>query len=297
VDDTTGIFGNSDQWKTGLVSIDKRDDMFYWFFESRQESAKTDPVVMWLTGGPGCASEVALFYENGPYQFNEDSTVKSNPYSWNEISNLIFVDQPIGTGFSNGSALNDARSEEDVAEDMAIFLKGFVEQNPEYNGRDFYITGESYAGHYVPAIAYHLTAVATDVPLNLKGIAIGNGLTDPFAQYPAYAEFSYENDLVGETTYEAMKLGLKACQGLIYESQHDHEGLKAQVVTLEFCSLISELPALGNPVNPRFNVYDIREPCDAPPLCYDFSQSDEFLNRSDVQEVLGVSGRKWIECD
>lgn len=94
-----------------------------------------------------------------------------------------------------------------------------------------------------------------------------------------------------------MKLGLKACQGLIYESQHDHDGLKAQVVTLEFCSLISELPALGNPVNPRFNVYDIREPCDAPPLCYDFSQSDEFLNRADVQEVLGVSGRKWIECD
>jgi len=296
-DDTTGIFGESDQWRTGLVSIDKRDDMFYWFFESRQESAKTDPVVMWLTGGPGCASEVALFYENGPYQFAEDSSVKSNPYSWNEISNLLFVDQPIGTGFSNGSALNDARSEEDVAEDMAIFLKGFVEQNPEFDGRDFYITGESYAGHYVPAIAYHLTAVATDVPLNLKGIAIGNGLTDPFAQYPAYAEFSYENDLVGETTYEAMKLGLKACQGLIYESQHDHDGLKAQVVTLEYCSLISELPALGNPVNPRFNVYDIREPCGTPPLCYDFSQSDEFLNRADVQEVLGVSGRKWIECD
>lgn len=193
--------------------------------------------------------------------------------------------------------MNDARSEEDVAEDMAIFLKGFVEQNPEFSGRDFYITGESYAGHYVPAIAYHLETVATDVPLNLKGIAIGNGLTDPFAQYPAYAEFSYENDLVGKKTYEAMKLGLKACQGLIYESQHDHDGLKAQVVTLEFCSLISELPALGNPVNPRFNVYDIREPCDAPPLCYDFSQSDEFLNRSDVQEVLGVSGRKWIECD
>ena len=66
---------------------------------------------MWLTGGPGCASEVALFYENGPYAFSADGTLESNPYSWNEISNLLFVDQPIGTGFSKGSALTDVRSE------------------------------------------------------------------------------------------------------------------------------------------------------------------------------------------
>lgn len=92
VDDTTGIFGESEQWKSGLVSIDKIDDIFYWLFQSRQESASTDPLVMWLTGGPGCASEVALFYENGPFQFNEDGTLRSNPYSWNEISNLLFVD-------------------------------------------------------------------------------------------------------------------------------------------------------------------------------------------------------------
>ena len=79
---------------------------------------------------------------------------------------------------------------------MANFLRGFVEQNPEYAGRDFYITGESYAGHYVPAIAYYLEFVETDLDLTLKGIAIGNGLTDPYEQYPAYAPFSYENDLI-----------------------------------------------------------------------------------------------------
>lgn len=219
-DDIYDIFGDSDQWRTGLVEIDNKDDMFYWFFESRQESASTDPLVMWLTGGPGCASEVALFYENGPYKFTSEGTIDTNEYSWNAISNLLYVDQPIGTGFSNGSALNDARNETDVAEDMAIFLKGFVEQNPEFKGRDLFITGESYAGHYVPAIAYHLETVATDVPLNLKGIAIGNGLTDPFAQYPAYATFSYENDLVGEKTYHGMELGLEVCQALIYETQH-----------------------------------------------------------------------------
>jgi len=150
----------------------------------------------------------------------------------------------------------------------------------------------------VPAISYHLETVATDVPLNLKGFAIGNGLTDPFAQYPAYATFSHENGLVSDEMFVAMEAALKVCQGLIWNSQQGpKEGLKMQVAALEFCSLVSEIPALGNPVNPRFNVYDIREPCDAPPLCYDFSQSDEFLNRADVQEVLGVSGRKWVECN
>ena len=182
-DDTTGIFGNAEQWKTGTVSVDSfDDDIFYWMFESRS-APTTDPLVLWLTGGPGCASEVALFYENGPYQFNEDSTLKSNPYAWNEVSNLLYVDQPIGTGFSKGG-IHDARSEDEIAADMAEMLRGFVVQNPEFEGRDFYITGESYAGHYVPAIAYYLVNTATDLKLNLKGIAIGNGLTDPYEQYP-----------------------------------------------------------------------------------------------------------------
>jgi cathepsin A (carboxypeptidase C) len=272
-DDTNGIFGNTEQWRSGLVNIDKMgDDIFYWLFQSRQETAATDPLVMWLTGGPGCASEVALFYENGPFQFNEDGSLRSNPSSWNEISNLLFVDQPIGTGYSKGSPLTDVRSETEVAEDMAIFLRGFVTQNPEFAGRDFFITGESYAGHYVPAIAYHLETVATDVPLNLKGIAIGNGLTDPFNQYPAYATFSHENGIVNDEVFLGMEAGLRVCQGLILESQQGpKQGLKMQVAALEFCSLVAELPALHNPVNPRFNVYDIRMPCDAPPLCYDFS--------------------------
>lgn len=93
IDDVFGIFGNDEQWKSGTVTIDKLgDDIFYWMFKSRQETAETDPLVLWLTGGPGCASEVALFYENGPFTFDTDGSLKSNPYSWNAISNLLFVD-------------------------------------------------------------------------------------------------------------------------------------------------------------------------------------------------------------
>ena len=84
----------NETWYSGLIDLDQNggDDMFYWWFESRN-SPKDDPVVLWLTGGPGCASEIALFYENGPYAFNDDgTTLKMNPYSWNNEANLLYVD-------------------------------------------------------------------------------------------------------------------------------------------------------------------------------------------------------------
>jgi len=65
--------------------------MFYWLINARS-AAETAPLVIWLTGGPGCASEVALFYENGPFTINEDMSLKGNAYSWNEVANLLYVD-------------------------------------------------------------------------------------------------------------------------------------------------------------------------------------------------------------
>jgi len=94
---------------------------------------------------------------------------------------------------------------------MGLFIKGFLEQNPEYKLRDFYVSGESYAGHYVPAIAYYYLNNMTDLEVNFKGIAIGNGWVDPYMQYPEYADFAYENDLVGTTEYYFLKGGYFVC--------------------------------------------------------------------------------------
>jgi cathepsin A (carboxypeptidase C) len=101
--------------KAGLVDFGDGDDMFYWLFKSKNDPAK-DPLVMWLTGGPGCASEIALFYENGPFIINEDLSLRANEHSWHKVSNLLFVDQPIGTGFSKCSnPESHADTEEEVA--------------------------------------------------------------------------------------------------------------------------------------------------------------------------------------
>jgi len=168
-----------------------------------------------------------------------------------------------------------------------LFLQGFLQKHPEMQGRQLFITGESYAGHYIPAISAYLHK-QQDPSINLVGFAIGNGWTSPYQQYPAYNSFSYENKLIGGVQHQLLKAGFAACQ-LAIESG-------VWFAALEVCQLgVSTI--LGLPVAPRFNVYDIREKCEHPPLCYDFSRVDRFLARADVQKALGVEGRKWQDCN
>ncbi|KAL2328558.1 hypothetical protein Fmac_021985 [Flemingia macrophylla] len=103
----------------------KASRMFYLFFESRNST--NDPVVIWLTGGPGCSSELALFYENGPFHIANNLSLIWNDYGWDQASNIIFVDQPTGTGFSYSSDNSDIRRDEaGVSNDLYEFLQGFA---------------------------------------------------------------------------------------------------------------------------------------------------------------------------
>jgi carboxypeptidase C (cathepsin A) len=78
---------------------------------------------MWLTGGPGCSSEVAVFYENGPFSINHDLSLKNNSYSWNDVANVLYVDQPVGTGFSDCTGITHFdTTEEEIAANMGLFL-------------------------------------------------------------------------------------------------------------------------------------------------------------------------------
>lgn len=98
-------------------------------------------------------------------------------------------------------------NETGVAADFAVFLKGFLDIFPEFKGREIFITGESYAGHYIPAIGAEL--VRQGYPL--VGVAIGNGWTDPYNQYPQYSVFSYENKLIGTLQYRILNVAYKVC--------------------------------------------------------------------------------------
>jgi len=89
-----------------------------------------------------------------------------------------------------------------------------MDSHPQFKGRELFITGESYAGHYIPAISAYLHK-SGDSAVNLVGFAIGNGWTSPYEQYPAYNQFSYENKLIGSVKYNLLKAGFAGCQMMI----------------------------------------------------------------------------------
>lgn len=279
------IFENENQ-SAGILDIGDGDDMFYWLFRSRNNDPNS-PLLIWLTGGPGCSSELAIFYENGPYQINDDLSLKTNNFSWNTNANLLYIDQPLGTGFSETkNPLHYAYDEQRVAETFFKFLVKFYETFPEFNSRELYISGESYAGHYIPAISDYIVT-HTHLGINLKSVAIGNGWTSPSDQYPQYAEFAYENKLVGSLEYYALKAAFKICQGLISTGIWPIAFYECQIPV----SLIAGMPL------PRFNLYDIRKKCDHPPLCYDFSNLDKFIALPEVRKEIGVGDRNWSSCN
>ncbi|KAL4505177.1 hypothetical protein ABPG72_016244 [Tetrahymena utriculariae] len=276
----------NETYTSGLVNIQKTSDIFYWLFESRSNPS-TDPLVIWLTGGPGCSSELALFTENGPFTVNDNLTLDSNPNAWNNNANLVFVDQPVGTGFSKAGNGELVKNEEEVGEDFYQFLLGFLEQNPQYIYRPLFVTGESYAGHYIPAIGAELVK-QNNPKINLQGLAIGNGWVDPEVQQPSYGEYAYENKLISAFQYFiVVKPALAACSQLI--------AVDAPLfLSNPFCNLGYQT-IVGYGQTPKFNVYDIRKPCIGS-LCYNMTNVDNFLARNDVKAALGVSGRTWQEC-
>ncbi|XP_027085115.1 serine carboxypeptidase-like [Coffea arabica] len=266
--------------------------MFYLFFESRK--SKSDPVVIWLTGGPGCSSELALFYENGPFKIANNLSLIWNDYGWDKVSNIIFVDQPIGTGFSYSSDKSDIRhNEEEVSNDLYDFLQAFFEEHPQYAKNDFYITGESYAGHYIPAFASRIqrgNKGKEGTGINLKGIAIGNGLTNPEIQYQAYTQYALDNKLITQADANTLSPLVSQCQQAIKSCGPDGGTSCRQAYSICNGLFNSILEIAGN-----INYYDIRKQCISN-LCYDFSNMEKFLNEKSVRDALGVGDIEFVSC-
>eukprot|EP00948_MAST-09A_sp_MAST-9A-sp1_P004243 g4243.t1 len=164
----------------------------YQFDTSSSPTAKSDPVAVWHTGGPGGSSIYGLYGEMGYFQVNSAGT-QANPFAFNQAANMLYLESPAGSflspldqtggGFSY-CEIDGKRQDVCVWNDQtqaaayALTLEAFYSAFPEYASNDLYLIGESYAGQYIPNIAYHIQnskSVSVSLKKRLKGIAVGNG--------------------------------------------------------------------------------------------------------------------------
>ncbi|KAF8902719.1 serine carboxypeptidase [Mucidula mucida] len=186
---------------SGYVNLTETEAIFFWYFSAR-DNAEDAPLTLWFNGGPGSSSMIGLFQELGPCRITNDSaSVTPNAYAWNNNANVLFIDQPVGVGFSYGDTkvFSSKEAAVDIWKFMQIFLAN--ERFTHLQSKELSIWTESYGGHYGPTFAdyFLLQNDAIDsgeidgVPLNLTVLGIINGLTDPLLQYPGYISYAQNN--------------------------------------------------------------------------------------------------------
>lgn len=282
--DTNPLFLN-ENYISGVESVDQGADIFYWLFKARNPTQPKPPLMVWLQGGPGASSLYGLFGINGPFTFDftqSNATIVRRDKSWNNKYDVIYIDQPISVGFSRADDPSIiCGTNKCAAEHMAIFLNKFFMKHEEYRFRDFYIFGESYGGSYVPVIAEYIYKQQSPF-INLKGIGIGDGWTDPFWQIQTFPYYAYEHKLINEAQFVASSLCIMVTRVLILLGYTD----QAEMLMHESDGICFKL-IHGYP--PVFNPYNINNPV-YPPYG---DKAVQFLSRDDVKQALHVPNRKY----
>ncbi|KAG0052155.1 hypothetical protein BGZ83_002928 [Gryganskiella cystojenkinii] len=333
--------------------------MYYWFFPAIKPKVKDPPLIIWLQGGPGSSSMIGLFFENGPIRVTEDMKLARQSVSWADDYTMLFIDQPVGTGFSyvtrrsdeddqlvkdkptlkrlseqlHSQLLRDQAREQQVfanhidrekpfqqeanrmhktailenkdpmfyngyvkdqravVQDLLVFLDQFYERYPEQQSRDLYLAGESYAGKYIPALAYgiiesnkgrrhrhvqdQVVSVPEQIHFPLKGIALGNSLTDPVSQVQIHADHAFYLGLVTKRQAERMR----SLQQSSVEEAKQGRFFASNERRLEVFEAFKN--ATGG-----LNWYDIRKGS----VSNDWSRMEKFLNLASVKDSLNVFG-------
>ncbi|CAN6281536.1 unnamed protein product [Urochloa humidicola] len=210
--------------ETGYVSVDEETgtELFYYFVES-ERSPSTDALLLWLTGGPRCSAFSGLGFEVGPIKFvvapftphnGTSPKLSYNPYSWTQMASILFLDSPVGSGFSyardpKGYDVGDYSSSLQIL----TFLKKWFNDHTQYLSNPFYIGGDSYAGKVIPLIAQYISEgieQRTQPHINLKGYLIGNPITDPKFDKNYIIPASHGFGIISDQLYEA---AVRNCKG------------------------------------------------------------------------------------
>ncbi|KAI5560204.1 hypothetical protein BDE02_16G031100 [Populus trichocarpa] len=316
------------QQYAGYVTVDENQDraLFYYFVEAETDPA-SKPLVLWLNGGPGCSSVGAgAFSEHGPFRPSGGGSLVRNHYSWNKEANMLYLESPAGVGFSYAAnqSFYDLVNDTITVQDNFVFLQNWFLKFPEYKNRDLFITGESYAGHYVPQLADLI--VKSGLKFNLKGIALGNPLLEFSTDLNSEGDFYWSHGLISNPTYELLSAVCNTSQllrerignSLSASCSKVSDQLNAEIpnaidpydVTANVCLSFgaSLLGVQNNPLTLRFRLFSSAESLQEALSQQKAQESIDpcvqeetfvYLNRKDVQESFHaklVGTPKWTFC-
>ena len=161
----------------GYIPLTGGRASFYWFIESEYKPS-TDPLVLWLNGGPGCSSLLGLMEENGPYTMRHGGSFVLNEFRWTTNASILYLESPAGVGFSLDSVPPIVWNDTNTAQASYEFLVKWFQRFPQFKNNKFFLAGESYAGHYVPQLAEQILN-GSDATLrrNMQGYMVGNPCT------------------------------------------------------------------------------------------------------------------------
>lgn len=224
------------------------------------------------------------FYELGPWRVSSKSSVEPNPGPWNRIFGLLFIDNPIGVGFSIAASTQEIpRNQHDVAKHLFIAIRKFVKLEESFKTRPIYVTGESYAGKYVPGFGYYILKQNAKLPVssrvNLGGVAIGNGLTDPITQVSTHALNAYYSGLINDK----QKKVLEDLQKVAVELTQNGNWSEATDARSKVLSTLEDMTGLAT-------LYDFRRL-----IPYQDELVEQFLANAEVKKALGAKENMVFE--
>ncbi|KFK27798.1 hypothetical protein AALP_AA8G430800 [Arabis alpina] len=284
--------------ETGYIGVGEEEELqlFYYFIKS-ENNPQEDPLLIWMTGGPGCSSVNGFLYEIGPltikieaYDGNIPSLVPTT-YSWTKLANILFLDQPVGSGFSyKRTPITDKSSDTLEVVRVHEFLRKWLDKHPEFFSNPFYVAGDSYSGKIVPALVQKISEEnyrCCKPPINLQGYVLGNPVTNIVEELNNRIPYAHGMALISDELYEAMK---KICKGnYVFGASRNTECLK----------LIEKFHKCTD----NIHVYNILlSYCDmTSPDCltYKFLLLSYWANDKRVQDALQVnkgSIEEWVRC-
>lgn len=217
--DSTPVTVGSESWD--YVTVRPQAHMFYWLYRTTHAAGyQNRPLILWLQGGPGgSGTGFGNFEEFGPLDVN----LQPRNTTWLQSASLLFVDNPVGTGFSyvtsNSSFTTDLQG---ICDDLLTVMKQFVKSFPEFEKTPFYIFSESYGGKMTAgfsAVLYN-AIVKKEISMNFQGLAMGDSWISPVDSTNSWGPYLYATSIVSLSGLEKINTSAKMIEALIKKGDY-----------------------------------------------------------------------------